>query len=893
MEFTITASNPPSADLTLNLQITAKGTSLDETAAITVTLTAGQTATWLTLETAGGPVDLTGATVTLSIQSGAGYTIGSPSTASAYVEDRLLPTPTPTPQIRGQQFGGRAPAPSGVSASGVSRTSIRVSWTSDPFAAAYRVQRWNDDLPFLQYWDPIASGITSASYTAGGLRCGRSYSFRVSARGDGAFYTLPYGPWSSSASGSTYACPTPTPRPPAPTPTPKPAPAPSIQISSTSQNSITVSWSADTGVEYFALEYPGGSVTDVTYTSRTFSNLICNTTYAFRVRGRGDGSPYSTSYGDWSSSVSASTGECPTASAPSIQISSTSQNSITVSWSADTGVEYFALEYPGGSVTDVRYTSRTFNLTCNTTYSFRVRGRGDGSPFNTKYSDWSSSVSASTGECPTASAPSIQISSTSQNSITVSWSADTGVEYYALEYPGGSVTDVRYTSRTFNLTCSNTTHIFRVRGRGDGSPFNTKYSSAGETTGEIPCPTAPTPSLKVSATAQTSITLSWDARDGVSYELVYSSDGGSTWHPSGNAIAGRDGEVSEEVALACGTAYTFRARGRGTGSPYNTAYSAWSSSESGRTTGCDPPQPTMNDIGATTRTSITVSWALPDDSAPVASYKLERSADNDMDTWPQPNDANFPDYDEHVIAGITETMKVVEGLDCGITYYFRVSAKGGDSTSYADTHGPVSDPPTAGTTSACAKVAPQPTGLTATPTAQDKITVSWVTQTGVTAYKLEHAVAGTPTPTWTAKENIAPTPGMNARTSQIVDNLKCSTTYHFRVSGKGDGSDYITDYGTPSDPPATSSIPCPAPTPANFMVDDSATTQTSITLQWDTDGNVAFYKLERKDGSGWAIVATATPAPPSAAASDVAAHKLPGAEPDVRHGPHLPRQRQG
>ncbi len=261
------------------------------------------------------------------------------------------------------------------------------------------------------------------------------------------------------------------------------------------------------------------------------------------------------------------------------------------------------------------------------------------------------------------------------------------------------------------------------------------------------------------------------------------------------------------------------------------------------------------------QTSITVSWTLPTGSGAVASYKLERSADNDSTAWPQPNDDNFPNYAGHVIEGITETMQEVTGLKCGVTYSFRVSARGGGSTTYADVHGPPSHPPAAGSTSACIRLAPKPTGLAATPTAQDEITVSWDTQTGVTAYKLERSDDGA---TWPDANAIAvtPTPGMNARTSQIVDNLTCSTTYHFRVSGKGDGSDYITDYGEPSDPPVTSSIPCPAPTPANFMVDDSATTQTSITLQWDTDDNVAFYKLERKDGSGWAVVATATPVPP-------------------------------
>ncbi|MDE2817897.1 MAG: fibronectin type III domain-containing protein, partial [Chloroflexota bacterium] len=65
---------------------------------------------------------------------------------------------------------------------------------------------------------------------------------------------------------------------------------------------------------------------------------------------------------------------------------------------------------------------------------------------------------------------------------------------------------------------------------------------------------------------------------------------------------------------------------------------------------------------------------------------------------------------------------------------------------------------------------------------------------------------------------------------------------------KGDGSDYITDYGEPSDPPATSSIPCPAPTPANVIATPVA--KDKIKVSWDTQTGVTAYKLERSDDGG-------------------------------------------
>ncbi|MDE2932230.1 MAG: fibronectin type III domain-containing protein [Chloroflexota bacterium] len=360
------------------------------------------------------------------------------------------------------------------------------------------------------------------------------------------------------------------------------------------------------------------------------------------------------------------------------------------------------------------------------------------------------------------------------------------------------------------LNRGGTTYSFRVSGRGDGVLYSTSYGSTTSTSGSTyscprptptPVPPPPTPVLEVSATSQTSITLRWEARAGVNYTLQYSSDGGNTWHSAGNSIAGRDGKVSKEVTLACGTAYTFRARGRGTGSPFSTAYSAWSSSESGRTTGCDPPQPIMNAIGATTQTSITVSWTLPPGSGAVASYKLERSADNDNTTWPQPNNDNFPNYDGHVIEGITETMQEVTGLTCGVTYYFRVSAKGGGSTTYADTHGPTSDPPASGSTLPCLTPPPAPSNVSAsiivgTGANTYGVDLLWGLLPRAASFKVERSDDNGVT--WPQPND----PGYDGHVAEgitgtlhSVTGLVCDNDYVFRISALGDGTKYLAVYG--------------------------------------------------------------------------------------------------
>ena len=134
------------------------------------------------------------------------------------------------------------------------------------------------------------------------------------------------------------------------------------------------------------------------------------------------------------------------------------------------------------------------------------------------------------------------------------------------------------------------------------------------------------------------------------------------------------------------------------------------------------------------------------------------------------------------------------------------------------------------------------------------IRVSWDTQTGVTAYRVQYAPvvpAGSPTPTWTtANANIAPTPGPTARTSFTVDSLICGTTYRFKVSGKGDGMAHngityssfsfgeASDYADPLAAAATDFF-C---TPQNLNV--TPLVQRKARLTWEAVANATKYEVD-------------------------------------------------
>ncbi len=137
-----------------------------------------------------------------------------------HCEGPLDPTNTPAPDD--------APAPSGVSATATSCSSISVSWNSVSEAAEYKASL---DAR------PVTTSGTSASWSR--LSDNVTYIVRVSARGDGTTYSTSWGA-SGSGSAKTPVCPvtpTPTPRPtqgsnpnpdpdPAPTNTPIPDPTP-------------------------------------------------------------------------------------------------------------------------------------------------------------------------------------------------------------------------------------------------------------------------------------------------------------------------------------------------------------------------------------------------------------------------------------------------------------------------------------------------------------------------------------------------------------------------------------------------------------------------------------------------------------------------------------------
>ena len=88
--FTITADTAPSSSITVQVSVTGTGEHLAGTTPTEVTLLSGSTTAWVVLQTKNDGGDASNGSVTVTIEPGAGYDVGSPSSASVTVTDILI-----------------------------------------------------------------------------------------------------------------------------------------------------------------------------------------------------------------------------------------------------------------------------------------------------------------------------------------------------------------------------------------------------------------------------------------------------------------------------------------------------------------------------------------------------------------------------------------------------------------------------------------------------------------------------------------------------------------------------------------------------------------------------------------------------------------------------------
>ena len=417
-----------------------------------------------------------------------------------------------------------APAPTGLRVTSDTDESVSLSWNAVTDAGAYKVEyRRSGSISWLH----AGYVYSSTSDTVDGLDCNTSYYFQVRARGDGSPYSYTYGNPSSSVSETTDACPVPV------------APAPTgLTVTSDTDDSVSLSWNAVTDAGAYKVEYRrSGSISWLhagyvySSTSDTVDGLDCNTSYYFQVRARGDGSPYSYTYGNPSSSVSETTDACVAPAPTGLRVTSDTDDSVSLSWNAVTDAHYYKVEYRRSSSSSWLHASYTFGtsrtvsgLDPNTAYDFQVRARGDGSPYSYTYGSPSTSVSRTT-DPPTAPAPTgLRATASTETSVSLRWNDVTDAGAYKVEYRRSSSISWLHAGYVYSSTSDtvdgldcDTSYDFQVRARGDGSPYSYTYgnpsSGVSETTDACPVP-APPPAPQnltgASGPGRGEASLNWD-----------------------------------------------------------------------------------------------------------------------------------------------------------------------------------------------------------------------------------------------------------------------------------------------------------------------------------------------------------------------------------------------
>ena len=222
---------------------------------------------------------------------------------------------------------------SGVQASALSDTEIRVSWPAAAKADGYLVQ-WTT---IGQAFDDIRqASVAGTSHTITGLEYSTEYLVQVTATRTGADNGSPSDP---PATATTNA-------PPAS------AQVSGVQASALSHTEIRVSWSVAANADGYLVQWAAGSQpfdaarqASVTGTSHTITGLEYSTEYVIQVAATRTGA----ANGQPSQSANARTNPLPPpAQVSSVQASALSDVEIEVSWSAAASADGYLVQWASG-----------------------------------------------------------------------------------------------------------------------------------------------------------------------------------------------------------------------------------------------------------------------------------------------------------------------------------------------------------------------------------------------------------------------------------------------------------------------------------------------------------------------------------------------------------------
>ena len=431
--------------------------------------------------------------------------------------------------------------------------SITVNWNAVANASGYLIT-------YVVDGQETSVTVNGVSYTLPGLNSGDDYTIAVKAVGTGDHVDSDYSDSLTVMVKSQLD-------------------APTITATSSDHNSVSVSWNAVANTSGYTVTYAVAGTSDwstaqTTTTSDThitISGLNSGTRYVVRVATNGDQTNYVDS--DYSA-TDAILVKTKLPYVPSITDVNVDSNSITATWSAAPGMGY-TLEYAVSGTNQfvpmtVSATTYTIgNLVSETTYDLRVKANGDGD----YYVDSDYSVIVSVTVKKQLEAPTIVNTSSTTDSIVVSWNAVKNASEYTIAYAVEGAEDFNYivessSSITINDLVPNQTYIVKVKANGVGNYVDSEFGSLVSVTVKTQIAT---PEITTWLATINTITIDWTSSVGATkYYLQYREFGASDF----TTISTPPNETSHTFdSLSSGTTFEFRIRAVGDGivsvsSPY-------------------------------------------------------------------------------------------------------------------------------------------------------------------------------------------------------------------------------------------------------------------------------------------------------------------------------------
>ena len=335
-----------------------------------------------------------------------------------------------------------------------------------------------------------------------------------------------------------------------------------------------------------------------------------------------------------------------------------------------------------------------------------------------------------------------------------------------------------------------TTYYYEVNATTGGGTSTFSSVVSGTTLPGIPT------GLSATATSSQAISVSWTAVAGAAtYTLQRATSASGPWtqiYTGATAAFGDSG-------LQAGTTYYYEVR-----TNTATGNSAYSSSVSATTLAAVPNPPTGLTVSASALQTLSVSWNAV---SGATNYVLDRST------------SSSGPYAQ-LYSGTTAAF-ADSGLQFGTTYYYEVNATTGGGTS---TFSSV----VSGTT-----LPGIPTGLSATATSSQAISVSWTAVAGAATYTLQRATSASGP--WTQIYTGA--------TAAFGDSgLQAGTTYYYEVrTNTATGNSAYSSS-------VSATTPAAVPNPPTGLTVSASALQT-LSVSWNAVGGATNYVLDRATSS--------------------------------------------